>query len=75
MQYLIEIYPDGIKEIPARNLYIRYREWCEAEGRKPMSNTRFGRKLRRVEGYRQTHHLQNKAIAVVLGQRWRVWIV
>ena len=56
LQYLIEIYPDGIKEIPARNLYVRYREWCEAEGRKPMSNTRFGRKLRRVEGYRQTLH-------------------
>ena len=30
LQFLIETYPDGIREIPARNLYVRFREWCEA---------------------------------------------
>ena len=56
LQFLIDTYPDGINQISARNLYFLYRQWCEAEGRKPMSNTKFGRKLRRVEGYRQTLH-------------------
>lgn len=56
LQFLIETYPYGIKALPASALYKRFKEWCEAEGRKPMSNTKFGKKLRRVEGYRQTLH-------------------
>ena len=56
LQFLIETYPTGINAISARNLYVCFREWCDAEGRKCMSNTKFGRKLRRVEGYRQTLH-------------------
>ena len=54
LQFLIEAFPDGESDIPARDLYERYTAWSHAEGRKPMSNTKFGRKLRRVEGWRQT---------------------
>lgn len=49
LKFLIEVYPDGIKDIAAKKLFARYREWCADEGRSGVLNqTNFGRKLRKL---------------------------
>ena len=49
LKFLIEVYPDGIKDIAAQKLFERYRQWCADEGRSAVLNqTKFGRKLRKL---------------------------
>ena len=57
LRFLFEVYPVGFKGHPARELYLGYVSWCRDQGMKGViSNTKFGRKLQRLEQYNSTLH-------------------
>jgi hypothetical protein len=57
LRFLFEVYPVGFKGHPARELYLGYVSWCKDQGMKGViSNTKFGRKLQRLEQYNSTLH-------------------
>ena len=49
LKFLIEVHPDGIKDITAQKLFEPYWEWCADKGRSGvLTQTKFGRKLRKL---------------------------
>ena len=50
LRFLIERYPDGASGIAASALYQHYQRWCCDSGLKPLSNTSFGREIKKVQG-------------------------
>ena len=57
LRFLLDELPDGVQAHPARKLHQRYVRWCEEQRMRGIySETSFGKKLRRMEGYRQTIH-------------------
>lgn len=50
LRFLIECYPDGASRIAASALYQHYQRWCADSGLKPLSNTSFGREIKKVQG-------------------------
>jgi len=57
LRFLIEEFPYGVQSHGARRLHQRYVAWAEQQRMKGIySETTFGKKLKRVEGYLQTLH-------------------
>jgi hypothetical protein len=55
LRFLVDEFPYGTKNHGARLLHKRYVEWAEAQRMKGIyTETSFGKKLRRMEGYRST---------------------
>lgn len=49
LRFLIEKYPYGGQQT-GQKLYMEYQDWCESNGHKPTSNTRFGSAIKKVQG-------------------------
>ena len=66
LRFLLEVLPDGFKAYPALKLHQRYVEWAEAQRMKGIYTlTTFGKKLRRMQGYRQTIHKRDTSAGFV----------
>lgn len=49
LRFLLELYPDGVSDIEARELYRQWCNWCEREGHKETSSTTFGKDVKKIE--------------------------
>ena len=50
LKFLKNNFQDGESYIRALDLYERYKKWCDEEGRKPCSNAKFGKEVKKVKG-------------------------
>ena len=50
LKFLKDNFQDGESYIRALDLYERDKKWCEKEGRKPCSNAKFGKEVKKVKG-------------------------
>lgn len=58
LRFLLELYPSGVSDIEARELYRQWCNWCEREGHKETSSTTFGKDIKKIEAvsHRLTKH-------------------
>jgi len=51
LQFIYEL--NGLNKTKSSDLYSKYRDWCKESGRHEMTITRFGKELKKMEGFVQ----------------------
>jgi P4 family phage/plasmid primase-like protien len=64
LRFLIETFPAGEKKITAADLFTKWKDWAQAEGHEPGSNTRFGREVKKISAVRLSEDSKSRAYEI-----------